>query len=68
MSRSCPGQHVARMEMRIMLAVLGQRFNFSLVNPEKSLQTEYHIVSQPIGSQLFVRLDVNNGTDRMIKY
>ena len=52
--RSCPGQMFARVLMKTVLCVLLSNFKFSLVHPEKALETMYCIVSQPKGNELLV--------------
>lgn len=53
-NRGCPGQHMARIEIKGVMWVLLRHFDWKLVRPEDPLESTYNIVNQPKNGELFM--------------
>jgi len=53
-AKGCPGQHMARIEIKGVMSVLLRQFEFKLLKPEAPLESTYNIVNQPKNGELFM--------------
>ncbi|KAI1297498.1 cytochrome P450 [Xylaria venustula] len=57
--RSCIGNEFALQQAILAVAVLFQKFDFSLVDPDYKLQYQPNIIRKPMGLKIFARLRPN---------
>jgi cytochrome P450 len=57
-AKGCPGQHMARIEMKGVMWVLLRQLEWSLVHPDAPLESTYNIVNQPKNGELFMYANV----------
>eukprot|EP00455_Lapot_gusevi_P005010 TRINITY_DN12113_c0_g1_i1.p1 TRINITY_DN12113_c0_g1~~TRINITY_DN12113_c0_g1_i1.p1 ORF type:complete len:506 (+),score=210.40 TRINITY_DN12113_c0_g1_i1:63-1580(+) len=53
--KSCPGQHIAMLEIKTALAMLCKKYRFEFANPKQELVLEYNIVNHIKGWELLMK-------------